>query len=113
MGSGHNHPPHSHLDSQRNLLIAFFMNMGFAAVEFAGGLYVGSIAVLSNALHDAGDALSLGLGYFLQRRSEEGPSEKFSYGLRRLSLLSAFISGMVIICGALFIVYESFLKIMN
>lgn len=113
MGSGHNHLPHSHLDSQRNLLVAFIMNLSFAAIEFVGGLWVGSIAVLSNALHDAGDAMSLGVGYFLQRRSEEGPSEKFSYGMRRLSLLSAVISGVVICGGAVFIVYESVLKIMD
>lgn len=111
MGSGHNHPPHTHLDSQRNLAIAFFLNLLFAAVEFAGGLWAGSFAVLSNALHDAGDALSIGLGYFLQRRSEQGPSEQFSYGMRRLSLLSAFISGTVICCGSIFIVFESFSKL--
>ena len=113
MGSGHNHLPHSHLDSQRNLLVAFAMNLCFAAVELVGGLYIGSIAVLSNALHDAGDAMSLGVGYFLQRRAEQGPSEKFSYGMRRLSLLSAVISGLVICAGGAFIVYESILKIAN
>lgn len=113
MGSGHNHPPHSHLDSQRNLLIAFVMNLVLAGVEFAGGLWVGSVAVLSNALHDAGDAMSLGVGYYLQRRSERGPSENFSYGMRRLSLLSAFISGIVICGGAVIIIYESIEKISN
>lgn len=107
MGSGHNHPPHTHFDSQRNLLIAFVMNLFLAAIEFAGGLWVGSMAVLSNAIHDAGDAMSLGLGYFLQRRSERGPSEQFSYGMRRLSLLSAFISGLVICGGAIIIIMES------
>src|SRR4051812_19074580 len=107
MGSGHNHPPHSHLDSQKNLAIAFFLNMAFAVLEFIGGIWAGSVAVISNALHDAGDALSLGLGYYLQKQSESGPSENFSYGLRRLSLLSAFISGIVICLGAIVIVYES------
>jgi len=113
MGSGHNHPPHTHFDSQRNLLIAFIMNLILAAIEFAGGLWVGSVAVLSNALHDFGDAISLGVGYFLQRRSERGPSEKFSYGMRRLSLLSAFISGLVICGGAVIIIIESLEKFSN
>jgi cobalt-zinc-cadmium efflux system protein len=113
MGSGHNHPPHSHAHAHNNLLLAFMMNLTFAIVELFGGLWIGSIAILSNALHDAGDAMSLGLGYFLQRRSEEGPSEQFSYGMRRLSLLSAFISGLVICGGGVFIVYESLQKLMN
>ena len=111
MGSGLNHPPHTHLDSQQNLAIAFFLNLIFAALEFVGGLWVGSVAVLSNALHDAGDALSIGVGFFLQRQSETGPSENFSYGLRRLSLMSAFISGLVICGGAIFIAIEAFGRI--
>ena len=110
-GSGLNHPHHTHLDSQRNLALAFVFNLTFAIIEFFGGLWAGSVSVLSNALHDAGDALSLGLGYFLQRRSEDGPSEKFSYGLRRLSFLSAIISGVVICAGALFVAYEAFDRI--
>jgi cobalt-zinc-cadmium efflux system protein len=113
MGSGHNHPPHSHNDSQRNLLLAFILNLIFAAIEFVGGIWVGSFAVLSNAVHDAGDAMSLGLGLFLQHKSERGPSENFSYGLRRLSLLSAVISGVVICAGAGFIFYGAFSKLTN
>jgi cobalt-zinc-cadmium efflux system protein len=113
MGSGHNHPPHSHLDSEKNLAFAFVLNLAFAILEFFGGLYVGSVSVLSNALHDAGDAMSIGVGLFLQRKSEKGPTEKFSYGLRRLSLLSAAISGIVICAGAAFIVFESISKLSN
>lgn len=94
-------------------MLAFVMNLFFAAIEFVGGLWIGSIAILSNALHDAGDAMSIGLGYVLHRQSEAGPSENFSYGMRRLSLLSAFISGLVICAGGIFIVYESVEKIMN
>lgn len=111
MGSGHNHPPHTHLDSQKNLAIAFALNFAFAVMEIVGGLYAGSVSVISNGLHDAGDALSLGIGLVLQRRSERGPSENFSYGLRRLSLASAFISGIMICGGAIYIAIESLEKL--
>lgn len=87
--------------------MAFWLNLSFALIELAGGWYTQSLAVISDALHDFGDALSFGLGYVLQRKSAQGPTENFSYGLRRLSLLSAFLSGLVISVGAVFIGVEA------
>jgi cobalt-zinc-cadmium efflux system protein len=108
-GSGPHHHHHHHTPdaSTRNIGLAFWLNLIFAIVELIGGWYTQSLAVTSDALHDFGDALSLGLGYFLQRKSSAGPSEQFSYGPRRLSLLSALISGVVISVGAVYIAVES------
>lgn len=103
----HHHHHHTPDGSARNIGLAFWLNLGFAAIELVGGLYTQSLAILSDALHDFGDALSLGLSYLLQKKSAQGPSENFSYGLRRLSLLSAFISGVVISVGAVFIFIEA------
>ncbi len=110
--SPHHHHHHSTPDnSARNIGIAFWLNLFFAAVELVGGLYTQSLAVISDALHDFGDAISLGIGYFLQRKSAQGPSESYSYGLRRLSLLSAFLTGVVISGGAVYIVIESVMSL--
>jgi cobalt-zinc-cadmium efflux system protein len=107
-GSGHHHHHHHTPDSStRNIGIAFWLNLSFAVIELVGGILTQSLAVISDALHDFGDAISLGVGWFLQRRSTQGPSENFSYGLRRLSLLSAVLSGVVISVGAVYIVIES------
>ncbi len=108
----HNHNHHHHFhstpdSSSRNIGFAFWLNLSFALIELVGGLLTNSLAVLSDALHDFGDALSLGIGWFLQRKSSQGPSETFSYGLRRLSLLSAIVSGFVISGGAIYIVFEA------
>src|SRR4051812_4041434 len=99
----HHHHHHTPDSATRNIGIAFWLNLVFAVVELAGGLYTQSLAVVSDALHDFGDAISLGLGYVLQRKSTQGPSESFSYGMRRLSLLSAFLTGIVISLGAVYI----------
>ncbi len=115
----HTHHPHHHHHhhtpdgSVRNLGLAFWLNLLFATVELIGGWYTQSLAVMSDALHDFGDAVSLGFGYVLQVKSVEGPSENFSYGKRRLSLLSAFISGMVISGGAIYIGYESLTSLIS
>jgi cobalt-zinc-cadmium efflux system protein len=111
-GSFHHHHHHATPDSAaRNIGIAFWLNLLFASVELVGGIYTQSLAVTSDALHDFGDALSLGIGYFLQRKSAQGPSETFSYGLRRLSLLSAFLTGVVISVGAVFIVIQAVMSL--
>ncbi len=104
----HHHHHHQTPDgSVRNIGLAFWLNLGFALIELIGGWYTQSLAIISDALHDFGDALSLGLSYVLQRKSAQGPTEQFSYGLRRLSLLSAFISGLVISVGAVYILVEA------
>jgi cobalt-zinc-cadmium efflux system protein len=104
----HHHHHHSTPENAaRNIGFAFWLNLLFAAFELAGGIYTQSLAVMSDALHDFGDAISLGVGYVLQRKSATGPSETFSYGLRRLSLLSAFLTGLVISVGAVYIVIEA------
>ena len=103
----HHHHHHHHDQAARNIGLAFWLNLIFAGVELAGGLYTQSLAIVSDALHDFGDALSLGLGYVLQVKSARGPDESFSYGRRRLSLLSALITGLVIAGGAGFIAVQS------
>lgn len=110
-GPHHHHHHHSTKDSAtRNIGFAFWLNLSFAIIELAGGIYTQSLAVMSDALHDFGDAISLGIGYFLQRKSAQGPTEGFSYGLRRLSLLSAFLTGVVISGGAIYIAVQSVLS---
>jgi cobalt-zinc-cadmium efflux system protein len=116
-GSGHHHHHHHGApgtdDSARRIGMAFWLNLIFACFELFGGMYIHSLAVISDALHDFGDALSLGIGYFLQNKSAQGPSETFSYGLRRLSLLSAFLTGVVLSVGAVYICLEALVTIQN
>jgi cobalt-zinc-cadmium efflux system protein len=89
-----------HEDSaSRNLSIAFLLNFGFVAVEVAGGLWTNSIAILTDALHDGGDCLALGLAWYLQRVAARRPDARFTYGYRRFSSLGALITGVVLAAG--------------
>ena len=64
---------HNHHHSQEgNIKIAFFLNLGFTILEFFGGLYVNSVAIISDALHDLGDSLSLACpGIWTEKREKK------------------------------------------
>lgn len=92
------HGDHEHAASG-NLKVAFLLNLCFTLLEVAGGLWTNSIAILSDALHDGGDCLTLGLAWYLQRLSTDRPDAQFTYGYRRFSMLGALVTGLVLIAG--------------
>lgn len=96
-------PLHHEESSEGNIRFAFFLNLTFAAAEFAGGFLLGSLAITADALHDLGDAFSLGLAWFFERVSGKGPTALFSYGYRRFSLVAAFANGVVLVTGAVLV----------
>lgn len=104
---------HHHHSSGTNLKVAFLLNLSFAVLEIFGGLWTNSIAIISDALHDFGDSLSLGLAWYLDNKSKKGANEKYSFGYERFSLLGAFINSLVLIVGAIFIVSEAIERLQN
>lgn len=100
MGHDHHHGHHHHHHGTGNLRVAFFLNLFFTLVEIVGGIYTGSLAILSDALHDLGDSLSIGLSWYFQKLSEKGRDKKFSYGYKRFSLLGAIINSIVLLVGS-------------
>ncbi len=77
-----------------------------ACFELVGGFYTNSTAILSDALHDFGDAISLGMSWFLEKLSRKKGDAKFSFGYRRFSLLGAFINSTILLVGSVFILRE-------
>ncbi|MFT6215410.1 MAG: cobalt-zinc-cadmium efflux system protein [Roseivirga sp.] len=105
MAHDHHHGHHHH--GTKNLRVAFFLNLFFTLVEIVGGLYTGSLAILSDALHDLGDSLSIGLSWYFQKLSQKGRDKKFSYGYKRFSLLGAVINSIVLLAGAVVILTKA------
>lgn len=103
----HDHAHHHSGQSVANLRLAFVLNAGFAVLEIFGGLLTNSVAILSDALHDVGDALALGMAWQLQRISERPAAGRFTYGFARLSLLAALINALILVVGSLFILSEA------
>ena len=107
------HENHHHPQDSNNLKIAFFLNLGFTILELVGGFWVNSVAILSDAIHDLGDSLSLGLAWGLQEKSKQKANDSFSFGYGRFSLLGALINAMVLIIGSVFIVNEAIQRLIT
>jgi cobalt-zinc-cadmium efflux system protein len=98
---------HDHHHNEANIKVAFFLNLGFALAEIIGGLLTNSIAILADALHDFGDSLSLAFSWRMERLSNKKGDQRYSYGYKRFSLLSALISALVLVVGSIFVISES------
>lgn len=111
MSGHHHHPPKSR--AQKNLLIALVLNLAFATIELVGGLYTNSVAILSDALHDFGDSLSLGVAWYLEKISHKPRDHLYSYGYRRFSLLGALIVSSVLLIGVALVIRESVVRLLS
>lgn len=111
----HGHHHHGHHHDHRaagNLKVALCLNLGFALLEIVGGIWTGSVAILSDAVHDLGDAVALGSAYVFERLAGRQPSATYSYGYRRLSLLSAVITAAFLLVGSAFVLAEAIPRLM-
>lgn len=107
------HDHHHHHAAGKNLKLAFFLNLGFTIFEIIGGFYVNSVAIISDAVHDLGDSLSLGTAWYLERKSKKGRTSRFSFGYKRFSLLGALINCLVLIAGSAFVIYHAIQRLIE
>ena len=98
---------HHHHHGSKGLRMAFGLNLVFTIIEFAGGYYTNSMAILSDALHDLGDTFALGLGLLLEYFSGKTGNRNYSYGYRRLSTVSALVNSLILIVGSVIIIYHA------
>ena len=100
-------------NSEKNIGYAFFLNFGFTIIEIIGGFLTNSVAILTDAVHDFGDSISLGLAWYLQKVSKKGSDHKYSYGYKRFSLLGAIINSVILLVGSVFILSETIPRILE
>lgn len=98
----------AHPIETKNIRFAFWLNTAFVLIELVGGWYTNSLAILSDAFHDFGDSISLGLAWYFQLLATRGRDEKYTYGYRRFSLLGALVNGLILIVGSVVIAYHAF-----
>ena len=109
----HDHGHHHHHHGTGNIKVAFFLNLVFTIIEIIGGLFTNSMAILSDALHDLGDSISLGLSWYFQKVSQKHKDKKYSYGYKRFSLVGALVNAIILFIGSIFILTETIPRIYN
>jgi len=102
-----------HHEEVKNIKVAFFLNLFFTLFEIVGGFFTNSMAILSDAVHDLGDCLSLGLAWYFQKVSNKGSDSSYSYGYKRFSLMGAVINSIVLIVGSIFILTAAIPRIFH
>lgn len=101
------------MKTQRNILIAFLLNLTFAIFEFVGGIFTNSVAIMSDAVHDLGDALSIGTSYFLEKKSKKKPDATHTYGYKRYSVLGGLITTLILLVGSAFVIANAVKRLVN
>jgi cobalt-zinc-cadmium efflux system protein len=104
---------HHHDKDTQNITIAFILNALFVIVEVIAGLLTNSIAILSDALHDFGDCISLGITWVLQKKAQQGRDTKYSYGYKRFTLLGSIFLGGILAISSLFVIKEAIGRILD
>ncbi len=101
------------MKTQNNILIAFILNLFFSIFEFIGGIFTGSVAIISDAIHDIGDAASIGISYFLEKKSKKQPDDIYTYGYARYSVIGGVITTMILLFGSVAVIINATKKIIN
>ena len=101
------------MKSQKRILTAFVLNLIFAVFELLGGALTGSIAIISDSVHDLGDSLSIGISYILEKKSKKEPDDKYTFGYARYSVLGSLIMTVILIVGSIFVIIHACDKIIH
>ena len=101
------------MKTEKNILIAFILNLSFSIFEFFGGLYTNSVAILSDSIHDFGDAVSIGISYFMERKSKKKANNKYTYGYIRYSVLGGVITTTILLVGSILVIIGAVKRIIN
>jgi len=110
----HNHAHHHHSDLKgRNLLISILLNIGITAAQVIGGILSGSLALLSDALHNFSDVISLVVSYVANKLTKKKASFQKTFGYKRAEILAAFINAATLIIVAVLLIIEAVERFQN
>ena len=107
-GRSHSHFEESRKGNKKGLLIALLITTGIMFLEFFGGLFTNSLALLSDSGHMLSDASALLLSLVAIWFSSRAPSPLKTFGGYRFEILAALFNGITLFIIAGFIVWEAF-----
>lgn len=100
-------------DSFSNIKFAFFCNLFFSIIEFIGGVFTNSISIISDSIHDLGDALAIFISMVLEKKSRKKPDKNYTFGYLRYSVLGAFFTATILLIGSVLVIYNAILRLIN
>ena len=95
------------MKTEKNIFWAFILNLAFSVFELAGGIFTGSVAIISDSIHDAADALSIGISFALEKRSKRAPDSTYTYGYIRYSVLGGAITTLLLIFSSVSVIWNA------
>ncbi len=114
MGHHHSHHHHHSNDAKgRNLVISILLNIIITASQVVGGLWSGSLALLSDALHNFSDVLSLIVSYVAVRLSKNKASYGKTFGYKRAEIIAAFVNASSLVIVAIFLIIEAYKRFVS
>jgi len=112
LGNNHSHS-HKHEVQGKNLLFSIFLNIVITIAQVIGGILSGSLALISDDLHNFSDVLSLVFSYIAHKLSKKKASVNQTFGYKRAELIAAFVNAMTLIIVALFLIYGATERFFN
>lgn len=111
---GNNHGHHHHHEVQgKNLLFSIVLNLVITVAQVIGGILSGSLALISDALHNFSDVISLVFSYVAHKLSRKKASVNQTFGYKRAELIAAFVNAITLIVVALFLIYGATERFFN
>ncbi len=109
MSHSHNHSHnHSHPDLKgRNLIISILLNIMITVAQVIGGLISGSLSLLSDALHNFSDVMSLIVSYIANLLSKREASDRKTFGYKRAEIIAAFVNAATLMIVAVILIKEA------
>jgi cation diffusion facilitator family transporter len=107
------HPEHEATHLDRRLWASAFLNLAVTLIEFAGGLWAGSLALLADSAHNLTDAGSLGLAIFARRLGRRAPTARHTYGFKRGEVTAALLNAAALIAISALVAREAVARILH
>ena len=98
---------HKYNVTAKNLFISIILNIVITIAQVIGGIISGSLALISDALHNFSDVLTLIISYIAHKLSRKKASIEQTFGLKRAELIAAFINALSLIIVGLYLAYEA------
>ena len=106
----HSHPDGLDGVKGKNLLITIALKLLLTITEGLGGWFSGSLSLLSDALHNLNDVLSIVISWFAVKMAEKEHDKKNTFGYRRATIIAAVINATLLIIMSLFLFREAYFK---